>query len=100
GFFLDQMAILILMVPITLPIVMALDFNPIWFGIVITKAAEIGLVTPPVGMNVFVASGAAGVKPTETFKGVFCFVLVDLFLLIILMILPEIVTTLPSTMDN
>src|SRR5699024_11223304 len=66
GFFLDQMAILILMVPITLAIVMALDFNPIWIGIVISKAAEIDLVTPPDGMDVCVASGAAGVKPTET----------------------------------
>src|SRR5690625_481045 len=100
GFFLDQMAILILMVPITLPIVMALDFNPIWFGIVITKAAEIGLVTPPVGMNVFVESGEIGVKPTETFKGVFWFVIVDLLILIILMLIPEIATWLPATMDN
>lgn len=100
GFFLDQMAILILMVPITFPMVMALDFNPIWFGIVITKAAEIGLVTPPVGMNVFVASGAAGVKTTETFKGVFWFVITDLLILVILMLVPEIATWLPATMDN
>ena len=100
GFFLDQMAILILMVPITFPIVMTLGFNPIWFGIIITKAAEIGLVTPPVGMNVFVASGAAGVKTTETFKGVFWFVVTDLVILIILMAVPEIATWLPATMDN
>lgn len=100
GFFMDQMAILILMVPITFPMVMALDFNPIWFGIVITKAAEIGLVTPPVGMNVFVASGAAGVKPTETFKGVFWFVITDLAVLVMLMLIPELSTWLPATMDN
>ncbi|MEW9674846.1 TRAP transporter large permease subunit [Lentibacillus sp. L22] len=100
GFFLDQMAILILMVPITFPIITALGFNPIWFGIIITKAAEIGLVTPPVGMNVFVASGAAGVKTTETFKGVFWFVVTDLIILIILMLVPSIATWLPATMDQ
>ncbi|MBY7144507.1 TRAP transporter large permease subunit [Virgibacillus sp. NKC19-3] len=100
GFFLDQMAILILMVPITFPIVMALGFNPIWFGIIITKAAEVGLVTPPVGMNVFVASGAAGVKTTESFKGVFWFVITDLIILIILMMVPGLATWLPNTMNN
>ncbi|CDQ38591.1 MULTISPECIES: TRAP transporter large permease [Virgibacillus] len=100
GFFLDQMAILILMVPITFPIVIALGFNPIWFGILVTKAAEIGLVTPPVGMNVFVASGAAGVKTTESFKGVIWFVVTDLIILLLLMGIPEIATWLPETMNN
>lgn len=100
GFFMDQIAILILTLPLTFPIIMSLGFNPIWFGIIITKTVEIGLVTPPVGMNVFVATGAAGVKPTEGFRGVFWFVLTDMIILIILIILPFITLWLPEMMQG
>jgi len=98
GFFMDQIAILILTLPLTFPIIVALGFNPIWFGIIVTKTVEIGLVTPPVGLNVFVATGAAGVKPTEGFKGVTWFVLVDLLILILLIALPFITLWLPDMM--
>src|SRR5699024_2847946 len=98
GFFMDQIAILILTLPLTFPIIISLGFNPIWFGIIITKTVEIGLVTPPVGMNVYVATGAAGVKTTEGFKGVTWFVLVDLLILILLIALPFITLWLPDMM--
>lgn len=100
GFFMDQIAILILTLPLTFPIIVSLGFNPIWFGIVVTKTVEIGLVTPPVGMNVFVATGAAGVKPTEGFRGVFWFVLTDLLILLLLILLPFITLWLPEMMQN
>lgn len=98
GFFMDQIAILILTLPLTFPIIVSLGFNPIWFGIIVTKTVEIGLVTPPVGMNVFIATGAAGVKPTEGFKGVMWFVIVDLFILLLLILLPIITLWLPEMM--
>lgn len=98
GVFMDQAAILILTLPFTFPLILSLGFDPIWFGIIVTKTAEIGLVTPPVGLNVFVASGAAGVSTTEGFKGVTRFVITDIILLIILVIFPFLSTWLPNMM--
>jgi C4-dicarboxylate transporter, DctM subunit len=100
GVFMDQVAILILTLPFTFPLMMSLGFDPIWFGIIVTKTAEIGLVTPPVGMNVFVASGAAGVKPVVAFKGVTNFVITDIVILLILILLPFLSTWLPNMMMN
>lgn len=98
GMFLDQIAILILTLPITFPLITALGFDPIWFGIIVTKTAEIGLVTPPVGMNVFVAAGSAGVKTSEAFRGVAWFVVTDLIILMLLIFLPGLSTWLPGMM--
>ncbi|MFC4557921.1 TRAP transporter large permease [Virgibacillus kekensis] len=98
GLFMDQLAILILTLPLTFPIIISLGFNPIWFGIIVTKTAEIGLVTPPLGMNVFVASGASGLKASEGFKGVVWFVLMDLLVLAILILFPILSTWLPGKM--
>jgi len=94
----DQIAILILTLPLTFPIVTSLGFDPVWFGIIVTKTVEIGLVTPPVGMNVFVATGAAGVKTAEGFKGVTWFVIMDLFILLLLILMPFITLWLPELM--
>lgn len=98
GFFMDQIAILILTLPLTFPIIVSLGFDPVWFGIIVTKTVEIGLVTPPVGMNVFVATGAAGVKTAEGFKGVTWFVIMDMLILLLLIILPFITLWLPGYM--
>lgn len=98
GFFMDQIAILILTLPLTFPIITSLGFNPVWFGIIITKTVEIGLVTPPVGMNVFVATGAAGVKAAEGFKGVTWFVIMDLLILALLIAMPALTLWLPELM--
>ena len=98
GVFMDQTAILILTLPFTFPLMMTLGFNPIWFGILVVKTAEIGLVTPPVGLNVFVASGAAGVSTSEGFKGVTRFVICDLIILLILILFPSLSTWLPDMM--
>ena len=56
GCLMDQVAILILTVPIVLPLIKALGFDPVWFGVIVIVVAEVGLVTPPVGLNVFVVS--------------------------------------------
>ena len=77
---------------------MALNFDPIWYGVIIVKLVEVGLLSPPVGMNVFVASGAANVDVKETFKGVVPFIVCEMALLVILILFPSIVTFLPSIM--
>ncbi|MFD2398708.1 TRAP transporter large permease [Prauserella oleivorans] len=69
GFFLDQIAILALTVPIVLPLVLELGYDPIWFGVLIVLLAEIGLVTPPLGLNVFVVARTARHPVTEVFWG-------------------------------
>lgn len=96
GLFMDQLAILVLTLPLTFPIIESLGFNPIWFGIVVTKTVEMGLVTPPLGMNVFVASGSSGIKTSEGFKGVISFLIMDFIILAILVAFPILSTWLPS----
>lgn len=98
GTFMDQLAVLFLTIPITFPISQVLGFDPIWFGIIVTKTVEIGLVTPPLGLNVFIASKAANVPVVEGFKGVSRLLIVELIILIILFCFPAISTWLPQKM--
>jgi tripartite ATP-independent transporter DctM subunit len=98
GFVMDQMAILLLTIPITFPIIDGLGFDPIWYGIIITKTVEIGLATPPMGLNVFVAASAAKVPLSVGFKGVTRFVITDLIILTLLIMFPWISTWLPGIM--
>jgi tripartite ATP-independent transporter DctM subunit len=98
GCIMDQAAILILTVPILLPLMLSLGFDPVWFGVVVVVMAEIGLVTPPLGLNVFVVSKYTG-KPLEVvFAGVWPHILAHLVAVAILCIFPQIVTWLPSHM--
>lgn len=98
GCFMDQIAILILTVPVVLPIIKTLDFDPIWFGVLVILTAEVGMVTPPVGLNVFVVARYTGRSLSEIFLGVFPHVIAHLFLLAILVSFPQIILWLPSTM--
>lgn len=98
GFFMDQMAILALTVPVALPLIEELGFDPIWFGVVIVLLAEIGMVTPPLGLNVFVVSRASGRPTGEIFLGVLPFVVAMLLLVVVLTLWPGIVLWAPSTM--
>jgi C4-dicarboxylate transporter DctM subunit len=99
GCLMDQIAILILTVPIVLPLILALGFDPVWFGVIIIVTAEIGLVTPPVGLNVFVVSRYTKMPLQEVFSGVWPHVYAHLILLSILVAFPEIILWLPSKMD-
>lgn len=90
GFFMDQVAILSLALPLVFPVVMELGFNAIWFGILFVALAEIGLVTPPMGLNVFVASAAGGESVETGFRGVWPYVLVQLVVLAVLIAWPQI----------
>jgi TRAP-type C4-dicarboxylate transport system permease large subunit len=86
-------------VPIIFPVITALGFDPIWFGIVIVMTVELGLIHPPVGMNVFVIKSVVkDVSFTTIFKGVLPFVATDLVRLVILIAFPVIALWLPSRM--
>jgi tripartite ATP-independent transporter DctM subunit len=99
GCLMDAMAMIILTVPIIFPVITALGFDPIWFGVIIVMTVELGLIHPPVGMNVFVIKSVVKeVTFTTIFKGVVPFVITDLLRLAILIGFPMIATFLPARM--
>jgi tripartite ATP-independent transporter DctM subunit len=99
GCVLDAMAMIILLVPIVFPVVATLGFDPIWFGVIVVMTVELGLITPPVGMNVFVINSIVPeVNLIAIFRGVAPFVLTDLVRLTLLVAFPWLVLFLPRTM--
>jgi len=103
GCFMDALAFVTLTVPIFFPVVMSLGYDPIWFGIIIVMVTEMGVITPPVGINVYVVFGVAesvigGVPLESIFKGIIPFLLAVIVGTIILMILPQIILFLPNLM--
>jgi len=99
GCFMDALAMIMLTIPIFFPISQALGFDPIWFGVVIVLITEMGVITPPVGVNVYVVYGVAKDVPLETiFKGVFPMLLALLLCNLILIFFPQIALYLPSLM--
>jgi TRAP-type C4-dicarboxylate transport system permease large subunit len=103
GCFMDALAFVTLTVPIFFPVVMTLGYDPIWFGIIIVMVTEMGVITPPVGINVYVVFGVArrviGEVPLESiFKGIFPFLLAVIAGIIILMLIPQIILFLPNLM--
>lgn len=98
GFFMDQIAILALTVPVVVPLITSLGYDPIWFGVLIILLAEIGLVTPPLGLNVFVVARAANLPAEEVFKGVAPFVLAVLLVALLVLAVPNIVLFVPNSM--
>ncbi|WP_298497304.1 TRAP transporter large permease [uncultured Maritimibacter sp.] len=100
GCFLDAMAMIILMIPIVFPVISQLGFDPIWFGIIVVMTVELGLITPPVGMNVYVINSIASrVSLVTIFKGVLPFVTIDVLRLVLLIAFPAIVLWLPGSMN-
>ena len=99
GCILDQIAILLLTLPITFPLVMSLGFDPIWFGVIITALAEIGLITPPVGLNCFIVSQVSRLPLEQIFKGATILLIGELIVMALLMGFPEISLWLPSMMQ-
>jgi C4-dicarboxylate transporter DctM subunit len=99
GCVMDCYAIMILTVPIIFPVVEALQFDPIWFGVVMVVVLEVGLITPPVGLNVFVLKTAAPTVPMGTiFRGIIPFIIAAIAGIVILAIFPQIATFLPQHM--
>jgi tripartite ATP-independent transporter DctM subunit len=101
GCLLDSLAMILLTIPIVFPIVSALGYDPVWFGIIIVMVVELGLITPPIGMNVFVIKGMVREVPLYTiFRGVTPFIVAQIVLICILIAFPEIALWLPSTMSK
>ena len=99
GCLMDALAMIILTVPIIFPVIKQLGFDPIWFGVIIVMTVELGLIHPPVGMNIFVIKSVVeDAKISTIFYGVLPFIITDILRLIILIAFPMIALWLPSKM--
>lgn len=97
GCFLPPAAIILMTTPILMPVIMAAGFDPIWFGVVLTINMELGLITPPVGLNLFVINGISpDIRLTTILRGAFPFMLCMVVEILLLCIFPEIATWLPT----
>ena len=89
---------ILLTVPIFFPIIIDLGFDPVWFGVIVVMVVELGLITPPIGMNVFVIKGMVpDVKLSSIYKGVIPFVVAQFVLIILVFLVPDIALWLPET---
>ncbi len=100
GSFMDQIAILVLTVPIVLPLIKTLGFDPIWFGVIKIVAAEVGMITSPVGLNCFIVARYAKRPVAEVFHGTFPHFIAHLIVIGILVAFPNIILWLPSQTGN
>ncbi len=101
GMFMDAIGMLLLTLPVVFPAVVALGYDPIWFGIIVVKMVEICLITPPIGLNCFVVNGVRPDIPLEdVFRGIWPFFLADIATVALLIAIPDIVLFLPNTMMN
>jgi TRAP-type C4-dicarboxylate transport system permease large subunit len=99
GMFLEGFAILVLTVPIVFPIMLALGYDPIWFGIFMVIVLEMGLISPPVGINVFVVKGVAEDVPMgKIFAGILPFWVAMMVCVALIVVFPQIALVLPNTM--
>jgi len=99
GCVMDALAIMLLVTPIFFPLATSLGFDPIWFGILIVRVSEIGMITPPVGINVFVIKGVAKDVPMSTiFRGIVPFLIADICHVALLIVFPQLSLLLPNLM--
>ena len=98
GAFMDQLAILVLTVPIVLPLVTELGFDPIWFGVIVIVTAEVGLITPPMGLNCFVVAFYAKRPVSEVFAGIWPHVFAHFIAIGLMLAFPQLILWLPSMM--
>jgi len=99
GCFMDAFAMLIITIPIFFPAVLAMGFDPIWFGVILVMMIETAMITPPVGMNVYVISGVAPHIPLEDiFRGILMFMPAMIIAVLMLLFFPQIALLLPGTM--
>jgi TRAP-type C4-dicarboxylate transport system permease large subunit len=101
GCFLDAISMMVLTLPVVFPIILALHFHPIWFGVVAVLMMEAGLITPPMGLNLFTVAGVAkGVSLETVIKGAFPFLFAIIFVAIVLTVFPSIALVLPNMMSR
>ena len=95
----DSIAMIVLTVPISYPVILELRFDPIWFGVIMVIVMEMSLITPPLGMNVFAIAGVSKDVPLYTiFRGILPFLVAMIVCVALLIAVPEITNFLPSTM--
>lgn len=100
GMFLDPLGIMLITIPVLVPMFVALDLNLVWFGVIVVKYVEIGLLTPPVGFNVYVVKNVVGdsIALHDIFKGCFWFLGCEVIIMTLLIAFPQISLWLPATM--
>jgi C4-dicarboxylate transporter DctM subunit len=98
GMFLDTLGMILLTVPIFFPVIVQLGFDPIWFGVLMCMVAELGMVTPPVAINVYIVQGVTKVSMEDIFRGMIPFVIVYVMAIGFIVAFPEISLFLPRTM--
>ena len=99
GTFMSGIGMMMVTLPLVVPVVISLGYDPIWFGIIVIKMVEIAVITPPVGMNVYVTQSAAPDIPlTDVFKGILPFLAMDILTVALLIAFPQIILWLPQTM--
>jgi tripartite ATP-independent transporter DctM subunit len=98
GMFLDIFAAIVLTIPVIFPLVIKMGYDPIWFGVIMVLVMEMGLITPPVGLNVFALSGVTGIPLHTIFRGVFPFVVAMVICIVLLAVFPQLALFLPSLM--
>jgi C4-dicarboxylate transporter DctM subunit len=96
----DPLSMMVSTVSFVYPIILTLGFDGIWFGIILIKLTEIGAVTPPIGINLFVVTGAAGegTKASDVMIGSLPFICMDIIALVLLFLFPQIALFLPLSM--
>ena len=96
--FLETLSIILITTPVVLPVLAALNINPVWYGILLTINLELALITPPVGMNLFALKAISKAPIIEIIKGVSPYVVILVIALLMLMFFPQIALWLPGTM--
>src|SRR5699024_5101127 len=97
GFFIEALALILLTIPVFYPVILSLGYDPIWFGVIIVLVVAAGVITPPVGVNVFIIKGVAKDIPLETiFKGIWPFLFALIICIMILIVFPQLVLFLPN----
>ena len=99
GALMDELAMMLLTVGPVFKLIVALGFDPIWFGVMFVTVCEIGMIVPPVGINLFVIQGVAGLPLQTVVRGITPFVVADCFRMLILALVPALATWLPSRMS-
>jgi C4-dicarboxylate transporter DctM subunit len=98
GCFMEPLSIMLIVLPFVFPFMKAQGFDPVWLGVIITINCAIGMITPPVGMNLFVLKGATGLKMEDIIRGVIPYIGIFVLAIVLICFFPQIATFLPNSM--
>jgi C4-dicarboxylate transporter DctM subunit len=99
GCFMEPLSIMLIVLPFTFPFLKAQGFDPVWLGVILTINCAIGMITPPVGMNLFVLRGATGIPMAQIIRGVLPYIAIFAAAIVIICFFPQVATFLPDSMD-